>query len=1052
MEKKMRINQYRRLYLPVKTVLVLAFLVSIISGAFSFAFAPENNPGEGWLTTYERLVRTAEEKGYARIIIKLNVDNIKELTEASTQYKTVTPGLKFPAAGIQADLDLENAIQTSTYSVLHRLNGVDYRLNHMYGSVPYLALQVSSEALAILPSLPEVLDIFEDRVTKIVDPPLSDPGSKPSFPSSEVDFPMLNTSTDIIGADNAWSMGYTGQGWYVAILDTGIRRTHQFFQGKTIVEACFSLEGDCPNGGMSMYGTGAAAHYESTYDGYDHGSHVGGIAAGNYGSLAGVAKKSNIIAVQVCSRFSAAVCGGSPCVASYDSDQVKGLDYVYSLRGSYSIAAVNMSLGGGAYSSYCDSEPHKASMDNLKSVRIATVVSAGNESQCSSVSSPACISSAVSVGAVDKSDNEAWFNNWHDTLLEVFAPGVSIYSATGSSNSSYGYKDGTSMAAPHVTGAWALLRQASPSSSVNTLLTTLRNTGVPISSVCSSKTIPRVQVDDAIIELTGTPPPSTSITVTSPNGGESWTVGSTHAITWTITGTVGNVKIEYTSDNGSNWSTVVSSTANDGAYSWTVPNTPSIKCKVRIKEASDGTPSDTSNSTFSIVTAGPGSPGITVTSPNGGENWQAGSTHTIKWTSTGTVGNVKIEFSSNNGSSWSTVVSAAANDGSYSWKVPDTASSSCRIKISEASDGSPSDTSNGVFTISKPTPPEISLNRTHLNFCAIQSGTTTGPQTLLLDNSGGQTLNWNVNVSGSWLTCTPLSGSNAGVLNVSVNPASLAMGSYSGTITITAANAGNSPQAVTVALTVKSASQDQLPFGDFATPFDGATVNSSIPITGWALDDVEIASVKIYRSLGSTSVLGYVGDAVLVEGARPDVESGFPTYPKNYRGGWGYMMLTNSLPDGMYVLFAIAADSAGHEVTLGSKRIVIYNAGAVKPFGAIDTPAQGGTASGSNFIVWGWVLTPQPNKIPVDGSTIDVYVDGKYLGHPVYNIYRADIASLFPGYANSSGAVGYFYLDTTAYENGVHTIQWTAVDSAGNRDGIGSRYFTIQNTAAIKKR
>ncbi len=73
-------------------------------------------------------------------------------------------------------------------------------------------------------------------------------------------------------------------------------------------------------------------------------------------------------------------------------------------------------------------------------------------------------------------------------------------------------------------------------------------------------------------------------------------------------------------------------------------------------------------------------------------------------------------------------------------------------------------------------------------------------------------------------------------------------------------------------------------------------------------------------------------------------------------------------------------------------------------------------------------------------------MDGVNKGHPTYNIYRPDIAGLFPGYANSNGAVGYFYLDTTAYENGVHTIQWTATDNGGNTDGIGSRYFTIQNT------
>ncbi len=160
------------------------------------------------------------------------------------------------------------------------------------------------------------------------------------------------------------------------------------------------------------------------------------------------------------------------------------------------------------------------------------------------------------------------------------------------------------------------------------------------------------------------------------------------------------------------------------------------------------------------------------------------------------------------------------------------------------------------------------------------------------------------------------------------------------------------------------------------------------------------------------------------------------------------MMLTYFLPNGgngTYTINAIAADAEGNQVTLGSKVINIDNANAVKPFGAIDTPTQGGIVSGSSYIDWGWALTPQPNCIPTDGSTINVYVDGVNLGHPAYNIYRFDIASMFPYYCNSNGAAGYFYLDTTAYENGVHTIQWVVTDNAGNTDGIGSRYFTIQN-------
>jgi hypothetical protein len=200
---------------------------------------------------------------------------------------------------------------------------------------------------------------------------------------------------------------------------------------------------------------------------------------------------------------------------------------------------------------------------------------------------------------------------------------------------------------------------------------------------------------------------------------------------------------------------------------------------------------------------------------------------------------------------------------------------------------------------------------------------------------------------------------------------------------------------------------------------------------------------------GESGGLVYIGDAVFAEGARPDVEQSYPDYPMNYKAGWGFMMLTNFLPDGgngTFTLYAYARDPEGNETELGEKTIICNNADAVKPFGAIDTPGQGGTASGSLFVNFGWALTPQPNSIPIDGSTIHVIIDGVNVGRPVYNNYREDIATLFPGYANSDGAVGYFYIDTTAYADGVHTISWVVTDDAGNSDGIGSRYFNIQNS------
>jgi hypothetical protein len=258
-----------------------------------------------------------------------------------------------------------------------------------------------------------------------------------------------------------------------------------------------------------------------------------------------------------------------------------------------------------------------------------------------------------------------------------------------------------------------------------------------------------------------------------------------------------------------------------------------------------------------------------------------------------------------------------------------------------------------------------------------------------------------------------------------------------------------------VTLKIYSAGTTSPPFGFFDTPVDGTTgITGAIPVTGWALDDIEVVKVDTWRDpVGSEPVHSngyvYIGDAVFVDGARPDVETAYPGYPLNYRAGWGYMMLTYGLPalgNGVYRIHAIAYDKEGNSVELGAKTITCDNAHATKPFGTIDVPGQGGTVSGSSYVNFGWALTPQPKTIPTDGSTIWVTINGEFLGHPVYNNYRADIATSFPGYANSNGAVGYYYIDTTNYANGVHTIGWFVTDSDGSADGIGSRFFTVLNT------
>ncbi|MCI0513459.1 VCBS repeat-containing protein, partial [candidate division KSB1 bacterium] len=187
-----------------------------------------------------------------------------------------------------------------------------------------------------------------------------------------------------------------------------------------------------------------------------------------------------------------------------------------------------------------------------------------------------------------------------------------------------------------------------------------------------------------------------TLTITAPNGNETWAIGSSQDITWTSAGAVGNVKIELSRNQGATWESLFTNTANDGVQSWLVTGPAAASCLVRISEV-DGTPVDQSNAAFTIYQPET----ITLTAPNGDETWAIGSNQNIQWTSIGNFSNVKIEISRNNGLSWETLFAASPNDGAQTWAVTGPTGAACRLRIADV-DGSPVDQSDGAFTIFQP--------------------------------------------------------------------------------------------------------------------------------------------------------------------------------------------------------------------------------------------------------------------------------------------------------------------------------------------------------------
>ncbi|MFC1651004.1 leucine-rich repeat domain-containing protein [Candidatus Latescibacterota bacterium] len=191
--------------------------------------------------------------------------------------------------------------------------------------------------------------------------------------------------------------------------------------------------------------------------------------------------------------------------------------------------------------------------------------------------------------------------------------------------------------------------------------------------------------------------PTAFLTLTSRIGGENLSVGETYNITWNSY-SISNIDIKYSTDSGSTWKNIQSSvSAAGGSYTWSIPADYSDDCKIMIADSSDSSIFESSTGAFSILS----NEFITITSPKFGDRWTAQSTKEITWEFNGVL-NVKIEYSSDNGTTWQSIIaSTPAASGSYGWSVPDTEASQCIVRITDTANSDISDDSDR-FEIIKP--------------------------------------------------------------------------------------------------------------------------------------------------------------------------------------------------------------------------------------------------------------------------------------------------------------------------------------------------------------
>ncbi|MBI2546701.1 S8 family serine peptidase [Candidatus Woesearchaeota archaeon] len=296
----------------------------------------------------------------------------------------------------------------------------------------------------------------------------------------EKEYVLLTESVPIIEANLVQNLSFTGEGQTVCVIDTGVDYGHPNLGSCTLSQF---LSNSCSKiiGGYDFWNDDS-----DPMDDFGHGTHVAGIVASDSTIYRGVAPDSRLIALKVCGKNFSEGCS--------TPNMISAIDWCISNASKFNITVITISIGGGAFSSYCDDDDdRKQSIDLAIKNNIFVTIASGNNGFIGDISAPACVENATSIGATDKNDNVATYSNRNQNL-DLLAPGgewgsstspyseiVSTFSPNVSNDpnlcfirntqgicfdTSYNVTPyfirsiGTSMAAPHVAGIAALLQDA----------------------------------------------------------------------------------------------------------------------------------------------------------------------------------------------------------------------------------------------------------------------------------------------------------------------------------------------------------------------------------------------------------------------------------------------------------------------------------------------------------------------------------------------------------------------------------------------------------------
>ena len=834
----------------------------------------------------KEIIQSLEDHAEVPVIVLLKDDplprGVRQLSEE--QHKAMITKVR---AEVLSDLYVENETKT------RKNKKFDLELTHQFSTINGFTGNITEEGLE------KLLD--SDQVEKIL-------------PVKPIKL-LLDGSVPQINANKAWNLsavGYniTGVSETICVIDTGVNYSHPALGGCT--NDTFA-DGTCSKviGGYD-YGNSDT----DPMDRNSHGTHIAGIAASNDSTYRGVAPGAKIVALKV---FTDAGAGTTANVIS-------AIDWCINNRSKFNISIITMSLGvtdGNGdeiiYTSACDSDDTSgtaAQASEAAAYGIFVDASSGNSGNTSGIVSPSCGVNVTSVGSVTKADAISGYNSGPN--LDLLAPGSSITSTILSSN--FGSKSGTSMAAPHIAGAAALLLQYGRlvynlNLTPTQVETKLKITGVQINDTRNGIIFPRVDLFAAIQPFLNYTPTSIAnasiITVSTALINISSDANITDGILeWSYSnGTVRNISM--TSQNTTHFFLTMTNLAT-GTDTYKIYGNDTINTQ--------------STSSARTLTIDLSSPLITISNPANGSNFSSG---TQQFNATVLEINIdQVRFSFNNASGVAFNVTPTNRSGNWNYS----------LDLSRLQEGVhtltvfANDTAGRVnnsefieFRVDR-TPPSVTINTPLPNrnftlasgnqtFNVMVRDTTLTVQAVLLsfDNASGANFNITaVNQSGDWIA--------------SYNVSTLADGSHTVTLLVndTIANINNSE---TIAFIVDNTP----PTVSFNSPsaaqeFNFQSNNQTFNVT---LRDTLLPVQSVLFSFDNASGTNFNITAV------------------NQSGYWVASYNISWLADGSHIVTVIANDTLGNRNNTETRS---FTAAISTPIVTLNSPVANKNFSSASII------------------------------------------------------------------------------------------------------